>query len=125
LELETHVDQPRTFGLIFQALGFCPVFRYQKYRTQYASPIPGRAHCEVALDETPVGNFLEIEGSRAGIDRVARDLGYSRADYSTASYGALYLDQCRQANVKPGDMVFDTASSRANFLLREKTGKTS
>lgn len=109
LELETEVEKPLAIRSIFEALGFRPVFRYQKYRCQYAqADRAGRkgAFREVALDETPIGNFLEFEGSRAWIDRVARQLGYSRRDYSTASYGALYLEECRKKNIPPGDMVF-------------------
>jgi adenylate cyclase class 2 len=109
LELETGIEKSQAIRAIFEALGFSPVFRYQKYRTHYA-PQAKNGHrpssLEVALDETPIGNFIEIEGSRASIDRVARQLGYSRADYSTASYGALYLEDCRKRNITPGDMVF-------------------
>jgi adenylate cyclase class 2 len=109
LELEIAVEQPLAIRSIFEALGFFPVFRYQKYRSHYA-PADGedrrKTSLEVALDETPIGNFLELEGSRAWIDRVARRLGYSRSDYSTASYGALYLEECRKRNIPPGDMLF-------------------
>ena len=109
LELESGIDNPEAIRLLFEALGFRPVFRYQKYRSHYVPrETSGRrkASLEVALDETPIGNFLEIEGSRRSIDRAARQLGYNRSDYSTASYGALYLEDCRNRNIKPGDMVF-------------------
>jgi adenylate cyclase class 2 len=117
VELETEIAEPQALRLIFEVLGLRPVFRYQKYRVQYAKPIVGRRAKpagEVSLDETPVGNFLELEGSRSWIDRVARQLGFSRRDYITASYGALYLDDCRRRRVPPGDMLFPvrTAASR-------------
>ena len=109
LELETEVQEPQAIRSMLEVLGLKPVFRYQKYRAQYARRDqarwrkPGR---EVALDETPIGNFLELEGSRAWIDRVARQLGYSRSDYSTASYGRLHLEECQKQGIPPGDMVF-------------------
>jgi adenylate cyclase class 2 len=115
LELESEVENPQAFKAIFQLLGLVPVFRYQKYRTQFALRA-GRGRralsLHIALDETPIGNFIELEGSRAMIDRAARRFGYSKKDYSTASYGALYLEECRRKGVAPTDMVFDVRSKR-------------
>jgi adenylate cyclase class 2 len=53
------------------------------------------------LDETPIGNFLEIEGDPAGIDAAAARLGFARSDYITDSYHRLFLLSGRS-----GDMVF-------------------
>jgi adenylate cyclase class 2 len=114
LELESVVENPEAIRLLFEALGFRPVFRYQKYRSHYVPDGRARdrkAPLDVVLDETPVGNYLEIEGSRRAIDDVARQLGYSRGDYSTASYGALYLEDCRKRNIAPGDMIFPPKTS--------------
>jgi adenylate cyclase class 2 len=121
VELEFHLDNPQSVQAIFAALGLAPVFRYQKYRSKYALDKGTRetggvrgspAGVEVALDETPIGDFIELEGTRRGIDRVARGLGYSKSDYSTASYGALYLQDCAGKNIPPGDMVFAPRTSR-------------
>jgi adenylate cyclase class 2 len=107
VELETEVEEPQALRAVFEAIGLRPVFRYQKYRVQYVRQTPGgRESGEVSLDETPVGNFLELEGSRSWIDRVARQLGFSRRDYITASYGALYFEECQRRGVPAGDMVF-------------------
>ncbi len=129
LEFETAVESPAAVRSIFQALGFHPVFRYQKFRSHYEpadrktirrknprrekrSPwLP--VHMEIAVDETPIGNYVEIEGSRGAIDRVARALGYAKTDYSTFSYGALYLEDCRKKGIPPGDMVFPYVSPRS------------
>jgi adenylate cyclase class 2 len=120
VELETEILEPRALQSILEILGFRPVFRYQKYRVQYRQPgRQGGPRGEVSLDETPVGNFLELEGSRAWIDRVARRLGYSRSDYLTASYGALYLDDCRQRDIAPGDMVFPERDRRSPRRVRK------
>ncbi len=125
LELETAVEKPQVIRAIFEVLGFRPVFRYQKYRSRYAPANraeSGKKTREVALDETPIGNFLELEGSRAWIDRVARQLGYSRRDYSTASYGALYLEDCQKRNVPPGDMVFEFPLRPRQALEKRTSG---
>jgi len=88
---------------ILAGLGYRPVFRYEKYRTVYRRiGRPGLA----MLDETPIGNFLELEGSPRSIDRMAGELGYSGADYILDSYGKLYLDHCARAGVRPRDMIF-------------------
>ncbi|MGH9785544.1 MAG: class IV adenylate cyclase [Terriglobia bacterium] len=120
VELETEIKKPGAIRSILEILGFRPVFRYQKYRVQYRQPGgSGGPRGEVSLDETPVGNYLELEGNRAWIDRVARQLGLSRSDYVTASYGALYLDDCRERGVSPGDMVFPERARRSPRRVRK------
>jgi adenylate cyclase, class 2 len=103
-EIETEATDPRALATILDRLGFHPVFRYEKYRTEFGRPgEPG----VVTLDETPIGNYLEVEGPPRWIDRTARELGYSTGDYITASYGRLYLEWCRKAGRTPGNMVFE------------------
>ncbi len=80
------------------------MFHYEKFRTTYA--LPGVHGLKIDLDETPVGTYLELEGSVAGIDRAACRLGYGRKDYITETYGSLYLAACRRRGQKPGDMLF-------------------
>ena len=65
-----------------------------------------RATGKVLLDETPIGNYLEIEGSPRWIDRTAKLLGFSTADYITRSYGYLYLAYCRERRMPASDMLF-------------------
>ena len=117
LELESEVNNPEAIRAIWTVLGLVPVFRYQKYRSQFG-PVSARGKreppLEIALDETPIGDFMELEGSRSAIDRIARQLGYSRTDYSTASYGALYLEECQRKNRAPGDMQFDVRPAPSN-----------
>ncbi len=84
-------------------MGYRAVFRYEKYRTEYTKPrVPGK----VLLDETPIGNYLEIEGSPRWIDRTARQLGFKSGDYITRSYGYLYLAYCRERRIAPKNMLF-------------------
>jgi len=88
---------------ILERLRYRPVFRYEKYRTEFREP---RRAGTIVLDETPIGVYLELEGTPAWIDRTARRLGFAHEDYITASYGRLYVEWCRQHRCKPADMVF-------------------
>ena len=62
------------------------------------------------LDETPVGTYIELEGSETWIDRTARRMGFDENDYICASYGRLYLDWAAREGVPPSNMVFDNES---------------
>jgi adenylate cyclase class 2 len=105
-EIETVVTDAATLATIFEGLGMHGWFRYEKYRTTYRLPARWARGLLVELDETPVGNFVELEGPPGAIDRAAAELGYSRADYVLENYLTLYRDQCRRRGVVPGDMLF-------------------
>jgi len=103
-EIEIDLPHPAPIAPILTQVGLHPVFRYEKFRTEY-----GRStnQGKVLLDETPIGNFLEIEGSPRWIDRTAKQLGFSKSDYITRSYGYLYLAFCRERRIRPKDMLFE------------------
>jgi len=105
-EIEVTLTGWKQLTEILLALGLRPTFCYEKFRTTYV--LPGIRNLKAELDETPVGCFIELEGSAAGIDRAAKLLGFSRGDYITQTYGALYLDDCRRRGAKPAHMVFHT-----------------
>lgn len=102
-ELEVLLSDAQAAALILDRLGFQPVFRYEKYRTEYAAPGEAGMAC---LDETPIGDYLELEGSPEWIDGAAARLGFSEAGYITATYATLYLDWCHERGLAPADMVF-------------------
>ena len=102
-EVESEIAGAAAAGAILGELGYSPVFRYEKYRTEYGKP---RQPGSVMLDETPIGCFLELEGPPRWIDRTARDLGYSPAGYITSGYGGLYLEHCKSRGITPSHMVF-------------------
>jgi adenylate cyclase class 2 len=56
-ELEFTVSDFDTAKALFEALGYRVYTMYEKYRTTYKL-----GNVEVALDEMPTGDFLEIEG---------------------------------------------------------------
>jgi adenylate cyclase class 2 len=104
-ELEVEVPDARVIAAIVERLGFEPLFRYEKYRTEYRQPAGGGM---ATLDETPVGVYLEVEGAARWIDRTARQLGFAESQYITASYYGIYLALCQRRGVQPGNMVFGT-----------------
>ena len=89
---------------MLEELGFRVWFRYQKYREEFALE-----DVIVAVDETPVGVFVEIEGGERGIAHVAQALGRSQADYLLESYRGLFVQHCHERGLPPSDMLFDTA----------------
>ena len=103
-ELETTVASLETLDKILRQLGYLPGFRYEKYRTEFESR--DRQGGKITFDETPIGQFLELEGPGDWIDSTARKLDFSPSDYVLSSYGKLYLDYCAQQGVQPGNMVF-------------------
>ena len=102
-EIETTVARPQAMERILTEIGLRQMFRSEKYRTEFSEGSPRGV---VTLDETPIGTFLEIEGPGRWIDRTARKLGFSTADYITLSYGALYMTWCREHDVEPSNMTF-------------------
>lgn len=101
-EHETLVGDGDVLLRILAEVGFRPWFRYQKYREEFALP-----DVIVAIDETPVGVFVELEGSEAGIDEVAGRLGRARGDYVLSSYYTLFDEWRRATGSARTDMVFD------------------
>ncbi len=108
-ELEALLAQPETFEAILGRLGFEPVFRYEKFRTEYRRDDTGGIVC---LDETPIGVFLELEGAPDWIDLVAGQFEFAESDFILASYATLYMDHCRERSLTPGHMVFQTGRPR-------------
>jgi adenylate cyclase class 2 len=88
---------------LLRDLGYVLVFRYEKYRTELQNEAKLGT---VTLDETPIGDFLELEGPSDWIDRTARDLGFSTSDYITSSYITLYMEFCKNRQVQPSFMTF-------------------
>ena len=117
-EIETRVEDGVLLREVLKNLGLKQVFVYEKYRTTYAAGNRADFHGlpQVAYDETPVGNYLELEGPEMWIDKVATRLGYSPKDYITSTYLALYFQKCREEGKKPGNMVFRGRKSRLGFV---------
>jgi adenylate cyclase class 2 len=85
IETETEVSDGAAMAEVFLSLGLVAAFRYEKWRTEWSD---GEGHCVV--DETPIGDYAELEGSSEWIDRTAARLGVGPAQYLTLSYGRLF-----------------------------------
>jgi adenylate cyclase class 2 len=103
-EIETKADSCEALDRIFRELGYEPAFIYEKFRTEYRA---GSQAGVIAFDETPIGEFLELEGPGEWIDRTASQLGFSQLDYILDSYAKLYMAECERRGVTPGNMIFD------------------
>jgi adenylate cyclase class 2 len=101
IETETEVSAGEALATVFLSIGLVEAFRYEKWRTEWQD---GEGHCVV--DETPIGNYAELEGSAAWIDRAAARLGIAPSEYITLSYGRLF-DQWRlEHNSTAEDLTF-------------------
>ena len=101
-ELETLVGDGVAVLRILEELGLHVWFRYEKYREEFS-----HEDVTVAVDETPVGVFVEIEGSEPGITVMAQALGRGSADYIVDSYRGLFLQYRDELGLRGTDMVFD------------------
>lgn len=104
-EIESGVGEPERIIQLFERLGYYRSFRYQKYRTVYSLTLDGR-RLEVVFDETPMGNFIEIEGDEENVLRVLESSGFSRRDIIRESYPELQSSFCRARGIPVEDLVF-------------------
>lgn len=98
-ELEVTVSSAEETALLLERLGFVPVRRYQKEREEWRL-----GECQVALDHTPIGDFVEFEGGDAA--GAARRCGFEPATAETRSYLDLYDNHRRAHPAEPPDMLF-------------------
>jgi adenylate cyclase class 2 len=101
-EDETLVGDGEVLLKIFEELGLHIWFRYEKYREEFSHD-----DVIVAIDETPVGVFVEIEGGEQGIEATAAALGRSPADYILDSYRSVFLQYRDASGLTTSDMVFE------------------
>ena len=107
-ELETSVGSGKQMDAILRALGYAPSFRYEKFRAEWSD---GKG--QVVVDETPIGNFCEIEGSGRWIDATANRLGVSKADYITKNYAGLFAEWKDRTGSSAEDMTFKAVAARS------------
>ena len=106
VETETEVENGERMQGILAALGFAPSFRYEKFRSEWSD---GTGH--VVLDETPIGNYGEIEGPPRWIDRTARALGITPSQYITDSYEQLFAAWKTRTGSRAEAMTFSSIRS--------------
>lgn len=104
-ERETVVGEAGEMEAILERLGFRRRFRYEKRREEWRL-----SGCAVALDETPIGNFVEIEGDPAAIRKAVTILALDFASAIPYSYAGLYARKRKDDPNLPADMVFDATA---------------
>ena len=62
------------------------------------------------IDETPIGNFAELEGSPEWIDRTAARIGVDHSAYLTLSYGRLFEQWRAEHGSEANDLTFEAVS---------------
>jgi len=102
IETESVIEDPAALAEIFTQLGYKPVFRYEKYRTEWAA---GAGH--VFLDETPIGTYAELEGPPEWIESMREQLGVRPEQCTTESYGMLFLDWKGRMHSPAENLTFD------------------
>ena len=125
IETETRVDDGPALGIIFEQMGYTPVFRYEKFRTEWSQITPSidgplfsdavhpdevslsNPPCHLVLDETPIGDYAELEGTPAWIDDTLSKLSVDPATCLTDSYGRLFLAWKQRAGSLAENLTFD------------------
>ena len=106
VEHEFSVDDPVSARLLLESLGFEVTVRYEKVRERWQ--LDG---CEVSLDRTPMGDFVEVEQQTADlppdrIEEVCRRCGLDPGQAAKGSYLALYREYRGDRQDLPEDMLF-------------------
>ena len=100
-EHETVVSDGSVLRVVLEELGMHVWFRYEKYREEFAAE-----DLTIAIDETPVGTYVEIEGGEDAIVAMAQALGREPEDFILDSYRALFIQRREACGLTGSDMVF-------------------
>jgi adenylate cyclase class 2 len=100
-EREVDVSDAVEAEAILAGLGLLRRFRYEKRREEWNC-----ASCIVALDETPIGTFVEIEGDPSSIRKVIAVLALDPAEAIPYSYAELYFRRRKEDPALPPDMIW-------------------
>ena len=100
-EIETQVENGEVMAQVLEAVDFKPSFRYEKFRSEWRD-----SDGHVVIDETPIGNFGEIEGQPDWIDATARRLNIGEENYLRDSYAELFAAWKRKTKSKAREMTF-------------------
>ena len=101
-EHETVIGDGEVLLHVLEELGLHVWFRYQKYREEYAAE-----DVTIAIDETPIGTFVEIEGGEQGILTMTEAIGRTPADFVLDSYRGLFVKLRDEHGFDGSAMIFD------------------
>ena len=106
IESESMVEDCDALAEIFTQLGYGPVFRYEKFRTEWQME---EGH--LVLDETPIGVWAELEGPPAWIDTMLEKLCIAPELRTTESYGKLFLRWKEETGSSAGNLTFQEVAA--------------
>lgn len=138
VETESVVEDGPALATIFEQLGFVATFQYEKFRTEWSQsasvdthPACGENFCEpdlpppaqyhLVIDETPIGDYAELEGPPEWIDRTLALLGVNLSACTTDSYGRLFLAWKESTGSEANNLTFaeiQAASPNLQPVLR-------
>jgi adenylate cyclase class 2 len=98
-EREVSVSDAGEARLLLEMLGYAVTQRYQKMREEWQL-----GSVLIALDHTPIGDFVEFEGSKAA--QVARRCEFEVESAEQRSYVHIYADHLSEHPEAPPQMVF-------------------
>lgn len=105
IETESDVEDGSAMAEVFCQLGFCPAFRYEKFRTEWDAEDGGH----LVLDETPIGTWAELEGDPTWIDQMLQKLGIPTGYCTVESYGVLFLHWKEKTGSPAENLTFSEA----------------
>lgn len=95
IEFETEINDTQQTIFILKEIGYYPVSGYTRYRTIWK-----KNKEKIFLDEFSFGRFVEIEGSKTGIKKIANMLDFDIKKNITKSYDGIYKEYCQAKNIK-------------------------
>jgi adenylate cyclase class 2 len=107
-EYESEIKNAHNFKKIMKKLGLRPVFEYRKKRM-----LLRKDRVKICLDETEIGNYLELEGKRSDIVKLAKVLGYSRKDFIKLDYVQMIKEK-KQKNYSSSSSSPSSSSSASS-----------
>jgi adenylate cyclase class 2 len=113
IETESLIEDCEALAEIFTQLGYGPVFRYEKFRTEWEMD---EGH--LVLDETPIGVWAELEGPPVWIDAMLERLGIAPELRSTESYGTLFLRWKEATGSSAENLTFQEVATCAEVASR-------
>ena len=99
-EIEIRIDNAAYLQMILERIGYLPYWKKERYRESFLLNMT-----QICIDETPMGNFIEIEGKQENIIDIAKKLGFSQKNFIAEGYGKLWREYAKKNKLK-GDMVF-------------------
>ncbi len=113
IETETVIAEREALAEIFRQIGYMPAFVYEKYRTEWScsTGVNGTSVGHLLIDETPIGNYAELEGPTEWIDQTLAALNIDPATCLTDSYGKLFLDWKQRTGSPAENLTFAEIAS--------------